>query len=1324
MRQANRVSVESNTIVAGADHYLVVPGPTSSRSGFVAFLSTKRYDTDLSKPGPVGQVCCTPILIYAIDGIKPEQGCQVCGVVDKIQVSKCVQCNDLCFCEVCWDKWVLHAPGATGWGGKPHEKVDPTLLKRLREVLEPSRTEAEHEEELEQDRDTTWFGFDRDSSGQPSLVDHGRYATMMAESLCGRTTDRYPQFVSFIGETVTSSKYDYIPTTGDVHLYADPSSFFGNSPLLLADCEGLNGGEALPKALRRDSTMKSRSLRSITVSTSPLSNTTTRLTSVHSSHRSIVWAKSPRTRKREYTVQYLYPKILYTFSDVVVFVARNPRSFESTVLDKLVEWGANSLDKSLNQPVLPHAIIVFNASENVDEEEWESTKSTELLMATIDGAVIREPVLAQYVAEWAKRGERIKTTKQLLECYYDTITVIRIPSRGSYLLMDKQCERLMSLIKKCCAKSFATKKQLRLLANADRMQVYLQSAFDHFTRDLETPFDFVKVALHHNPVARGFEGNILRLAIFSKLTPMIASCVMLDAARQNLLGTASQLLAGAYSELCNTPLETFANSHWPCDFSSSSIAGARGRCCNVKQGHMKGHQNTNGSVIGNDFLPTWIKAIGDQLDLLLQSAYRLGQKLSRTASQIAAILHRQRMNSFYTELGDPIHFTSHAACFACLRDLPECALPCGHVLCVSCVEAYGRRTSRTTIELTRCPLHVQEPFAGGSHILTQKPHRAGARILSLDGGGVGVIVELYTLRAIQKILGPKLPIRNFFDLILGTSAGGIVALGLGTQHWSIDEAILKFKDIATKAFRPRDFNRIPFLGEFASIFRKCEVEQASTGPNILSERCLFGGQDVHNQEKSKVAVIVSPPLVQPATVIANYNRCQEDHEGFNYQFLRPDAPVKEIKIWEAARATFARPRFFKPFLKADSKEQYIDGSVKCICPAQIAYLEAQLIWKDTPVSPDILVSLGTGGNMQERKTHITRRLSRIVSKSSDSSSLKSAAAETQADSLLRPLRSKPKLLLQKSSDDANSEEMWNNFITSTLTSSEHQSSEDIRRFIRMSPALRMDTPGFDDLKHLEALEREAEEAVSQDAARVKEIAHRLIATSFFFAKSADPVRRSEGGYICSGSLCCRFQQGSSEMKGLGDFLRTCFKGSFEPYFLIEDLIEDGQHRNGNPAVAIVLTEAIIRNMRSGGYFDLKHFEIKIRKEHLATKMSLCLQTVPYASSGATALLPISGFPRQLLGEDDTHTATLATYSALLNKPTPLPERPDLTKDSTGNKSMDSSSSYVVLLNKAASLRSSDIKELPETTAPTPELPGESTEKPVAIFELGDSEGVA
>ena len=198
----------------------------------------------------------------------------------------------------------------------------------------------------------------------------------------------------------------------------------------------------------------------------------------------------------------------------------------------------------------------------VDDKEWDVDVASELLFDDIRGAIFREPRFEEHARIWRDGGRNIENTKDLLECYYASITTIRIPSRGRYMLMDDQVEKLFQLVRKKCQASLLTKKRVRMLATAEKLQMYLQAAYDHFSRDLDTPFDFIKEALKHNPIPRDFGGNILNLAlctklnsdepeplrdnpakIFDKLIPMIASCIMLDSVRQNLMGAYHAIFA-------------------------------------------------------------------------------------------------------------------------------------------------------------------------------------------------------------------------------------------------------------------------------------------------------------------------------------------------------------------------------------------------------------------------------------------------------------------------------------------------------------------------------------------------------------------------------------------------------------------------------------------------------------------------------------------------------------------------------------------------------------------------------------------------------------
>ena len=52
----------------------------------------------------------------------------------------------------------------------------------------------------------------------------------------------------------------------------------------------------------------------------------------------------------------------------------------------------------------------------------------------------------------------------------------------------------------------------------------------------------------------------------------------------------------------------------------------------------------------------------------------------------------------------------------------------------------------------------------------------GSRILFLDGGGIRGLVQIEILLMLEKKTGHK--VTELFDWIVGTSTGGIVALGL------------------------------------------------------------------------------------------------------------------------------------------------------------------------------------------------------------------------------------------------------------------------------------------------------------------------------------------------------------------------------------------------------------------------------------------------------------------------------------------------------------------------------------------------------------------
>lgn len=364
----------------------------------------------------------------------------------------CWPCNGTIFCNECWDMCPPHQTTRRkrvnhNGSGLPHEKTEPAVAKKIFDTLQSDRDHDEQALLHVQDEDTSWFGAGRDEDDDVVFQDFGRYARLMAEKSARDRRVRYPSLVSFVGQTgagksslirllielyapdgvktqvpvVGSNLHQDVPTSGDVHLYADPKTFEDEFPILHADCEGLDGGEREPMGAkaRNKRDAKDKRTRSFVKHIRKQH---------HTSEREILWAKTDQTRSRDYHVRHLYPRLLYTFSDVIVFVMKNPRVIENAI-EQLIRWAEAALETSSNQPVLPHAIIVLNASDNAsDPELWDVNNATVNLMESVRRAVHQNHSMRKFAETWRQRGRTVETVEMLLLSYYSTVRVVRVVS--------------------------------------------------------------------------------------------------------------------------------------------------------------------------------------------------------------------------------------------------------------------------------------------------------------------------------------------------------------------------------------------------------------------------------------------------------------------------------------------------------------------------------------------------------------------------------------------------------------------------------------------------------------------------------------------------------------------------------------------------------------------------------------------------------------------------------------------------------------------------------------------------------------------------------
>lgn len=71
--------------------------------------------------------------------------------------------------------------------------------------------------------------------------------------------------------------------------------------------------------------------------------------------------------------------------------------------------------------------------------------------------------------------------------------------------------------------------------------------------------------------------------------------------------------------------------------------------------------------------------------------------------------------------------------------------------------------------------------------------KQGLRILSMDGGGMKGLATVRILKEIEKGTGKR--IHELFDLICGTSTGGMLAVALGIKLMSLEKCEEIYKDL-------------------------------------------------------------------------------------------------------------------------------------------------------------------------------------------------------------------------------------------------------------------------------------------------------------------------------------------------------------------------------------------------------------------------------------------------------------------------------------------------------------------------------------------------
>ncbi|KAI9691233.1 MAG: hypothetical protein M1822_008853 [Bathelium mastoideum] len=235
--------------------------------------------------------------------------------------------------------------------------------------------------------------------------------------------------------------------------------------------------------------------------------------------------------------------------------------------------------------------------------------------------------------------------------------------------------------------------------------------------------------------------------------------------------------------------------------------------------------------------------------------------------------------------------------------------------------------------------------------------KEGLCLLSLDGGGVRGLSSLYILQGLMQRLNHErqkdglLAVKpcDVFDLIGGTSTGGLIAIMLGRLKMTVDACIHAYKELMKSVFEAK-LSRIPvdWMGETKARFDSGKLKKAIEKVIIDSGASKDDFLDDGQGRGCRVFVCATAHETTSATRLRSYSL--------------PSKRDISATICEAALATSAATGFFDPVCIGERK--FEDGGLLANNPAEEVEEEAANIWcsDSREVMPLVkcFVSVGTG----------------------------------------------------------------------------------------------------------------------------------------------------------------------------------------------------------------------------------------------------------------------------------------------------------------------------------------------------------------------------
>ncbi len=218
-------------------------------------------------------------------------------------------------------------------------------------------------------------------------------------------------------------------------------------------------------------------------------------------------------------------------------------------------------------------------------------------------------------------------------------------------------------------------------------------------------------------------------------------------------------------------------------------------------------------------------------------------------------------------------------------------------------------------------------------------------VLAIDGGGIRGVIPALVLAEIER--RAEKPAAELFDLVAGTSTGGILALGLvkpgrgGRPALSAEDLVGIYEQEGRTIFDRPLWHRVVALENLLE-----ERFPADGLEDDVLER--YFGRTLLSQAVTEVLVTAYELETRRPWFFARHKARDPRRAGWDF-------PMKDV-----ARATSAAPTYVEPYeLKREEPAHgLIDGGMFASNPAMCAWVEARKLHPD--VHDVLVVSLGTG----------------------------------------------------------------------------------------------------------------------------------------------------------------------------------------------------------------------------------------------------------------------------------------------------------------------------------------------------------------------------